>query len=36
VEDILIAGTEQMRAEARETMALVREAMGMYRLPTAG
>ena len=36
VEDILIAGTEQMRAEARETMELVREAMGMYRLPTAG
>jgi tryptophanyl-tRNA synthetase len=33
VEDILIAGTKRMREEARETMALVREAMGMYRLP---
>ena len=33
VEDILVAGTERMRAEAAETMALVREAMGMYRLP---
>lgn len=31
VEEILIAGTEKMRAEARETMALVHEAMGMYR-----
>ncbi len=31
VEEILIAGTERMRAEARETMALVHEAMGMYR-----
>ncbi|UCF60099.1 MAG: tryptophan--tRNA ligase [Anaerolineaceae bacterium] len=33
VEDILITGTERMRDEARETMSLVREAMGMYRLP---
>lgn len=33
VEDILIAGTKRMRDEAMETMALVREAMGMYRLP---
>ena len=33
VEDILIAGTKRMRDEARETMALVRDAMGMYRLP---
>ncbi len=33
VEDILIAGTERARAEAQKTMALVREAMGMYRLP---
>ncbi len=33
VDEILIAGTERMREEARETMALVREAMGMYRLP---
>ena len=34
VEDVLIAGTERARAEAQKTMALVREAMGMYRLPT--
>jgi tryptophanyl-tRNA synthetase len=33
VEEVLIAGTERMRAEAAETMELVREAMGMYRLP---
>jgi tryptophanyl-tRNA synthetase len=33
VVDILIAGTKRMRDEAMETMALVREAMGMYRLP---
>jgi tryptophanyl-tRNA synthetase len=33
VEEILVAGTERMRAEASETMALVRDAMGMYRLP---
>ena len=33
LEDILIAGTERMRDEAMETMSLVREAMGMYRLP---
>ena len=33
VEDVLIAGTERARAEAQKTMALVREAMGMYRLP---
>jgi tryptophanyl-tRNA synthetase len=33
IEDILIAGTERMRVEARKTMSLVREAMGMYRLP---
>ncbi|KPK92576.1 MAG: tryptophan--tRNA ligase [Anaerolineae bacterium SM23_ 63] len=33
VEDILIAGTKRMRDEAMETMSLVREAMGMYRLP---
>ncbi len=33
VEDILVAGTERARVEARKTMALVREAMGMYRLP---
>lgn len=33
VEDILIAGTKRMRDEAKETMSLVREAMGMYRLP---
>ena len=33
VEDILIAGTERSRAEAEKTMALVHEAMGLYRLP---
>ncbi len=33
VEDVLIAGTERARGEAQKTMALVREAMGMYRLP---
>jgi tryptophanyl-tRNA synthetase len=33
VEDILIAGTERARGEAQATMALVREAMGLYRLP---
>ena len=33
IEDVLVAGTERARAEAEKTMALVREAMGMYRLP---
>jgi tryptophanyl-tRNA synthetase len=33
VEDVLVAGTERARGEAEKTMALVREAMGMYRLP---
>jgi|GEM_PF-5755723 len=33
VEDILVTGTKRMREEASETMALVREAMGMYSLP---
>ena len=33
VEDVLVAGTERARAEAQKTMAAVREAMGMYRLP---
>jgi tryptophanyl-tRNA synthetase len=33
VEEVLAAGTARARAEAQETMALVREAMGMYRLP---
>lgn len=33
VEEILMTGTELMRDEARETMSMVREAMGMYRLP---
>jgi tryptophanyl-tRNA synthetase len=33
LEDILVAGTKRMRNEAMETMSLVREAMGMYRLP---
>lgn len=33
VEEILVAGTDKMRKEAAETMALVRDAMGMYHLP---
>ncbi|MEP7292572.1 MAG: tryptophan--tRNA ligase [Chloroflexota bacterium] len=33
VEEILVAGTARARAEAQNTMALVRDAMGMYRLP---
>jgi tryptophanyl-tRNA synthetase len=33
VEDILVSGTRRMREVARETMALVRSAMGLYRLP---
>ncbi|MDZ4768046.1 MAG: tryptophan--tRNA ligase [Chloroflexota bacterium] len=33
VEDVLIAGTERAQAVARETMGMVREAMGLYRLP---
>ncbi len=33
VEAYLIEGTRRMRNEAAETMALVREAMGLYRLP---
>lgn len=33
VEEIIAEGTTRARAEARRTMALVREAMGMYRLP---
>ncbi len=33
VDDILAAGTARMRVEAQATMALVREAMGLFRLP---
>lgn len=33
VEKILISGTQRMRAEAQQTVALVREAMGLYDLP---
>ena len=33
VEDVLVAGTEKARSEAQNTMALVREAMGLFRLP---
>ncbi len=33
VEDILVRGTERMRTEAQQTMGMVRQAMGMYRLP---
>ncbi|NDJ61589.1 MAG: tryptophan--tRNA ligase [Chloroflexi bacterium] len=33
VEEVLVAGTERMRQQARETMAAVRDAMGIYRLP---
>ena len=32
VEEILLTGTRRMRQEAQETLALVREAMGMYGL----
>lgn len=34
IEEILAAGTVKMREEASETMALVRDAMGLYRLPS--
>jgi tryptophanyl-tRNA synthetase len=34
VEEILLNGTERMRVEARRTMKLVREAMGLMRLPS--
>jgi tryptophanyl-tRNA synthetase len=33
VEEILAKGTARMRPEAQRTMELVRDAMGMYRLP---
>lgn len=33
VEDILVRGTERMRNVARRTMEMVRQAMGMFRLP---
>ncbi len=33
VEDILVRGTERMRDVARRTMDMVRQAMGMFRLP---
>jgi tryptophanyl-tRNA synthetase len=33
VQDIIVEGTKRMREEAAQTMAMVREAMGMYRLP---
>jgi tryptophanyl-tRNA synthetase len=33
IEEILREGTRRARAEAAETMALVRQAMGLYRLP---
>jgi tryptophanyl-tRNA synthetase len=33
VEDVLVAGTERANQEAHKTMALVHEAMGLYRLP---
>jgi tryptophanyl-tRNA synthetase len=34
VEEVLLNGTERMRIEAQRTMALVREAMGLMRLPS--
>lgn len=34
VEDILIDGTDRTRKQAIQTMEMVREAMGLYRLPT--
>lgn len=33
VDEILLQGTRRMRAEAKETMARVRKAMGLYALP---
>jgi tryptophanyl-tRNA synthetase len=33
VEEVLVTGTERANQEAHKTMALVREAMGLYRLP---
>jgi hypothetical protein len=33
IEEVIADGTARTRAEAHKTMALVREAMGMYRLP---
>lgn len=36
VEEILVAGTARARAEAQATMEVVRDAMGMYRLPHSG
>ncbi len=36
VDDIVAEGTRRMRHEAAETMAIVREAMGMYRPPLDG
>jgi tryptophanyl-tRNA synthetase len=33
VENILVTGTRRMREVARDTMGMVREAMGLYRLP---
>jgi tryptophanyl-tRNA synthetase len=33
VEEILAEGTRRMRREAQDTMRLVREAMGLYRVP---
>lgn len=35
VEEVLAAGTRRMQEEARETMDLVRQAMGLYRPPQA-
>ncbi len=33
IEDIIVTGTRRARAEAEQTMALVRAAMGLYQLP---
>lgn len=33
VEDVLVEGTRRARKEAQETMEMVRDAMGLYRLP---
>jgi len=35
VEEVLEQGTARAREEAAKTMSLVREAMGLYRLPSA-
>lgn len=33
IDEIMVSGTQRMKSEAEKTMALVREAMGMFELP---